>query len=121
MRRLPSAILTMFLGMLIGLGVGVLLALWILIVYLRSGEAAFAAKGTTFGFMVLLYLAGGVVAGGVAGLLGPLARGPARYLVSWIGWIWNGRSRSCLPGAGRCLCCMMWKDASTGKWRSCLA
>ncbi len=76
MHRLVSAGLTMVLGMLVGLGAGLLLTVWILIVYLRSGEAPFAAQRTTFAFTVILYLAGGIATGGLAGLLGPLARGP---------------------------------------------
>jgi hypothetical protein len=66
----------MMLGMLIGLGVGLMLKIWIIFLYLRSGNVPFAAKGTTFGFTVALYLAGGVLAGALAGFLGPLGRGP---------------------------------------------
>jgi hypothetical protein len=76
-RRIVNATFSMGLGMLLGLGAGVLLTLWVLFVYLQHGDAPFAAKHTTLPFTVALYLGGGVVAGGIAGLLGPLGRGRA--------------------------------------------
>ena len=85
MHRLVNATFSMVLGMLLGLGVGVLLTLWVLFVYLRHGDAPFAAKHTTLAFTVALYLGGGVVAGGLAGLLGPLGSG--RLWAAMVGYL----------------------------------
>ena len=76
MPRVVSAFFSMAFGMVLGLGGGLLLTLYVLVLYLRSGEAPFAAYQTTFVSTVLLYLSGGIVAGGIGGLLGPLGRGP---------------------------------------------
>jgi hypothetical protein len=74
-RRLLSAFFHMILGMLFGLAGGLLLTLYVLFLYLWAGEAPFAAKRTTFLSTVLIYLLGGIITGGLAGLLGPLGRG----------------------------------------------
>jgi hypothetical protein len=75
-RHVLNAFFSMCFGMLLGIAIGLLFVVYVLILYLLSGEAPFAAYRTTFLSTVVLYLGGGIVAGGIAGLLGPLGRGP---------------------------------------------
>jgi hypothetical protein len=60
----------------VALGVALLLALYVVALYLFRGAEPFAALGTTLTAVVLSYFVGAVLAGTVVGLLLPLVRWP---------------------------------------------
>lgn len=62
-------------GVFWGVGIGGITSLWVTLIYLLTGPEPFAEKGTTYGATVLIYLAGGLVVGGIFGVLRPWVRG----------------------------------------------
>src|SRR5215211_240715 len=70
-------------GALVGLGTGLLFAVWAAIVFARSGAARLEAAHTSLSHLVLTYLMIGVVAGSLIGGLWRLGRSTAGcYLVA---------------------------------------
>ena len=59
-----------------GLGMGVVYALWVLVVQLVAGDAPFARYGVTVWQMAATYIAITVAAGGIVGFLRPLTHHP---------------------------------------------
>lgn len=73
-------------GIILGAIMATLYSLWVLIVYVFHGAAAFTALDITFGGLVLTYYVTGIAAGALIGLLSPLARSKAgAMLVGWLG------------------------------------
>ena len=57
-----------------GLAVASVYCIWITVIYLTKGEDAFERQGLTFRSLLLVYLAGGGLAGGVVGACRPWAK-----------------------------------------------
>jgi hypothetical protein len=61
-------------GVKIGLSFAAVLVVWVIVIYLISGDAAFANINTTLAKTIIAYLGGGAAAGAIIGLCRPLLR-----------------------------------------------
>jgi hypothetical protein len=72
-------------GIVGGVVIGGLLSLWITLIYLVAGSQAFTENETTYGAVVVVYLAGGALVGAVFGVLRPWIRG--RWSAAAMGFV----------------------------------
>lgn len=60
-------------GAVVGLGIAAFYVAYVVLLYLRLGDAPFAAYGVHLSTVVLVYVGGGLTAGVIVGLFAPLS------------------------------------------------
>jgi hypothetical protein len=72
-------------GVIVGLVMATIYAIYALAVFGLRGPDPFSSQGTTVGSVVLMYYAAGTIGGAVVGMMSPLTR-------TWIGMAFAGAS-----------------------------
>ncbi|HET7551900.1 MAG TPA: hypothetical protein VFK04_11455 [Gemmatimonadaceae bacterium] len=60
-------------GAVVGLGIAAFYVAYVVLLYVRRGDAPFAAYGVHLSTVVLVYVGGGLTAGAIVGLFAPLS------------------------------------------------
>ena len=92
-----------------GLGMALFYCMWVGVLYVLRGPEPFSRQGVSLTTVVATYLAVGVVAGGVVGLLRPLTgNGFGAFVVGYV---------AALPiTAGLMICVTGWPTTWTARW-----